>query len=93
MKFKKSDFIIKGHFTGSKLYGRENQFLYQILMPNYHKLTDKEFTSKVAADKYLADVLREYNEMLKTGKLMRPKHIKEIYNIEDMLYGNDLTSL
>ena len=57
--FTKKDFTIKGRFTGNRLAGHENEFLYHIEI-NGRWLSSQEFTSKAKADKYLSAVLKAY---------------------------------
>lgn len=60
--FTKKDFTIKGRFTGCRLQGRENEFVYNIYMSNGNRLTDMDFTSKAKANEFLSAVLKKYKE-------------------------------
>ena len=60
--WKKSDFVIKGRRTGSRLAGRENEYVYEIFY-NGKLLSDRQFTSKAKANEWLGDFLKYANEV------------------------------
>lgn len=67
VKMKKADFSISGHFTGSRLSGREHEYLYHV----YYKekqLDRYGYTSKRKADSWLGAIVREHNQRLKQAK-------------------------
>lgn len=68
-KLVKADFNIVGHFTGSRLAGREHQFLYDVYY-NGQQLNRYGFTSKKRASAWLGALVRECNA---TGKRPEPE--------------------
>ena len=61
-KWTKSMFQIKGYFTGSRLAGRENEYLYKITY-NGQDFGDMRFTSEAKASKWLGEWLKKANDI------------------------------
>lgn len=65
-KWKKADFEIKGRRTGSRLAGRENEYIYEIYWNG--KSLGNSFTSKVKASKWLGKFIKMRNDLAKEAK-------------------------
>ncbi len=60
--WRKKDFEIRGRFTGSRLAGRENEFVYEIFW-NGKQFPDLRFSSKRAASDWLGRFLAKANAL------------------------------
>ena len=66
-KLTQKEFEIKGRFTGSRLAGREHEFIYEIFY-NGKRLGDYNFTSKAKARTWLGKFVKIVNEMRKANQ-------------------------
>ena len=64
----KKDFIIKGHKTGCRLQGMEEQVMYEVFTADGTKKIKSGFYKRKDADKWLGQTVKIANTLLnKTG--------------------------
>ena len=69
-KWKKSDFEIKGRFTGSRLAGRENEYVYEVFY-NGKNMGGYMFSSKAKANEWLGKFLKKANDIREKAENMK----------------------
>lgn len=57
----RSDFLIAGRFSGSRLAGRENQFVYDVIAKGKGLAVKTGFPSKKSAEKWLRKTIKLAN--------------------------------
>ena len=66
-RWTKKDFRIRGHFTGSRLAGREHEYAYDIYYGDSMKTIETGFSSKRKAEAWLGEKLRKMNAIRKAA--------------------------
>lgn len=75
-KWTQSDFDIRGRRTGSRLAGRENQYIYEIFYKD-ERMGEMMFTSKERASYWLSGWLKKMNHIRYTTYVYRLMNEKE----------------